>query len=52
LKSLREEGDEGDGIPRLPSAPIVGVARRLVMRRKPITKKSLFRFKEIDAPGL
>jgi hypothetical protein len=49
LKSLR---DEGDAVPRLPSAPIAGVARRLAMRRQPIAKKSLLRFKEIDAPGL
>ena len=49
MKSL---GDEGDVTPTLPSAPIVGVARRLVMRRQPITKKSLLRFKEINAPGL
>jgi len=49
LKSL---GDEGDITPKVPSAPIVGVARRLVMRRQPITKKSLLRIIEIDAPGL
>ena len=52
MKSFNDEDDAGDAVPRFSSAPIVGVARRLAMRRQPIAKKSLFRFKEIDALGL